>query len=230
VAVNRLAELPVRTAIRGFAVLLSAALALSGWQVLSAIGSTDDHLGRMEASLVQINGAVDRMNASQEGLERIDVSLGTLGATTDTIGKGVAESRSRIGGLSDATSRIASLVGQVDSSTRSITAQLAVVSTRTATLARSVDALGTTVTPLVSSTASVRASVAGMGKGIAGMNGSLRYVIRVLNYLAAPPGGGGFSVRVNLDPRSLPDLAGVIVRTDPVPVFTRNRWKPYTGR
>ncbi len=226
---TRLAAVPVRTAVRTFGALLSLALVLTGWQVLHAISSTDDHLGQMEASLVQINGAVDRMNASQEGLVRIDAALGTLSETTRTIGGAVGESRTRIGGLSNATARIAALVGKVDASTGAITAQLAEVSIRTGALARSVDALGVTVTPLVASTASVRTSVDGMGTGIAGMNGSLRYVIRVLNYLGAPPGGGGFSVRVRLDPRSLPAIPGVKIATDPVPVFTRNRWRPYTG-
>ena len=226
---TRLADVPVRTAIRVFGGLLAASLALTGWQVLAAISSTDENLGRMETSLVQINGAVDRMNASQDALVRIDASLGTLGETTRTIGSSVAESRTRISGLADATARIAALVGKVDASTGAITAQLDEVSSRTAALGRSVDALGSTVTPLVSSTSSVRASVDGMGKGIAGMNGSLRYVIRVLNYLAAPPKGGGFSVRVRLDPRSLPAIPGVKIVTDPVPVFSRNRWTPYTG-
>jgi len=223
------ASLRVRTVAIVFGLVMAGVLTLSGLQMLAALDSTDRSLGRMEASLVQINGGVDAMNDSQTGLVRIDGSMATLAASTDQIATSVARSREQIGSLAAGTRRIDRLVGAVDASTRTITRRLGDVDAGTGTLAGSVSTLGSTVTPLVASTASVRGSVDAMGDGIDGMNGSLRYVIRVLNYLAAPTGGGDFNVEVTLDPRMIPDIGGVSLRVDPVTVFHRNAWKQYAG-
>jgi methyl-accepting chemotaxis protein len=223
------ASLRVRTVGIVFGVMMATVLTLSGLQMLAALDSTDRSLGRMEGSLAQINGGVRAMNDSQNGLTRIDASMGTLAASTDRIATSVARSKTQIAALAAGTRRIDRLIGAVDESTRTITTRLGAVDTGTATLASSVTALGGTVTPLVDSTASVRRSVDAMGAGIDGMNGSLRYVIRVLNYLSAPKGGGGFAVRISLDPRMIPDIGGVELNVDPVGVFARNRWKTYAG-
>jgi uncharacterized protein YoxC len=225
----RISSLPVWVLTLVLGIGAALALTVSGLQMLAALDSTDRSLARMETSLVRIDQGVAAMDASTTGLEQIDTSMDALGSSTSTIALAVAESRRRIGGLAESTRRIGLLVGAVGSTTNTIDGQIAGVSGETSTLSTSVARLAGTVTPLVASTASVRRSVDSMAGGINGMNGSLHYVIRVLDYLAAPPAGGGFSVRVTLDPRSIPPVPGIEVATAPVGVFTRHRWQGYTG-
>lgn len=226
---TRLHRTPLWVVGTGLGLLAALVLVLAGLSMLSALEGVDGHLARMETSLQQIDDGVARMNGSQTGLTTIDARLGTLAASTRTIAREVAVSRTRITGLAAGTQRISVLLGQVGASTRTIHGQLERVSGQSSSLAGAVSALGTTVTPLLGSTASVNGSVSAMGDGIAGMNGSLRYTIRVLGYLAQPAGGGAFSVRVHLDPRTLPQLPGLKVVTDPVPVFGRGGWPTYRG-
>ena len=51
----------------------------------------------------------------------------------------------------------------------------------------------------------------------------------ILDYMAAPPGGGPFSIDVKLDPALIPKVKGLTVTTAPIPVFRRGQWKAYTG-
>ena len=66
-----------------------------------------------------------------------------------------------------------------------------------------------------------------MQRGLGGMNDSLAYTIRIMNWIAAPPHGQGMTIRADMPKETLPPF--VKAEVEPVVVFPRNVWPIYTG-
>jgi hypothetical protein len=211
------------------ALLTALTLVIGAASILHSVDNVNGNLGRLEGALGTANASVDVLNRRMSAIDRIDRDMLRARVLTARIGTSVGSSRRRIRGLRTGTARIDAALARVASSTDRVNAQLAGIDGQTASLAGSVGAVGRTVTPLLATNRSLHGSVLSMRSGIGEMNGSLRYVIRVLDYMAAPPAGGSFSINVRLDPRLLPDLKGLTVKTDPIAVFRRGQWKTYGG-
>ena len=201
----------------------------ASFSVLASVDHINASLTRLEGALVVATRGVDTLNARMTAVGRMARHMHRATVLTQDIGRSVGRSRGRIEQLQSGTARLDGLVGGVSASTGRIGSSLAGLDSGTSALAGSVKAVGAGVTPLVGSTAGLHGSIGRMGGRIGDMNGSLRYVIRILNYMSAPPGGGPFSIRVVLDPAIVPKIKGIKITTDAIPVFSRGRFPRYTG-
>jgi outer membrane murein-binding lipoprotein Lpp len=209
-----------------------AALTLLAGQMAQgrALKGQDASLARIEQALELANGKVGRLNGQLDHLATIDSRLATLTRRTVAIERAVGRSAVLTARADRATGTLVGGVAGVNAATGRIGLALGGLDAQTRSLSGDVLTLKGTVDPLAADTSAVRGSVGGMESSLGRMNGSLRYVIRILNYLAVPPGGGSFSVNVSLDKASLPNLPDLTVDTAPIAVFRRGAWPTYHGR
>jgi hypothetical protein len=98
------------------------------------------------------------------------------------------------------------------------------------------DELGTTISsingdigPLVQTQHQMFLGTKKMRGGLDAMNSSLAYTIRIMNFITAPPSGGGMTMRADLPKETLPPIPGIRADVKPLEVFPRNAWPVYTG-
>jgi hypothetical protein len=211
------------------AALTTVTIIAGGVSILHSVRGINHSLVRLEAALGTANASVDALNHRMNAIGRMDADLARARTLTDGIGGSVARSRARIRALRSGTAGIDAALARVASSTDRINGSLQGIDSQTGGLATSVAAVGRTITPLIGTNRALRRSVTSMRSGVSDMNGSLRYVIRVLDYMTAPPGGGPFSIDVRLDPALIPKVKGLTVTSAPIEVFRRGQWRPYTG-
>ena len=84
------------------------------------------------------------------------------------------------------------------------------------------------IDPLVTTQHAMLLGTQKMRAGLDGMNKSLAYVVRTMNYIAVPPTGGGMTIRADLPKETLPPIPGIKAEVEPVAVFPRGIWPVYT--
>lgn len=195
--------------------------------MLSALHNMDRDLKIMNEHLAVANKGTEILNKTMDSLPPTSSSLehivGTVGATRSEVGK----SKESLTQLAETTKGLNTAIGDIAGQTSSMRGSLQSVDASTGSLGATVDDLNTKIDPLAATQKQMLGETRRMNVGMGGMNASLAYVIRTLNYLTQPPGGGGMTVRVELDKRLVPP--GIKVETDPVPVFARGAWPLYTG-
>lgn len=197
--------------------------------MLDALRKMDADLKLMSQELaisnegtVVLNSTMDSLGPTATSLENI---VGTVGGTS----REVKLSGKMIGDLGTKTTTLNSMLGGIASDTSSMRGSLEEVDAATGRLGDTVNDLNTKIGPLAKTQHSMLGETRRMQVGMGGMNASLAYVIRTLNYISAPPTGQGFTVKADLDKKSLPPIPGVHVKTEPIEVYPRNAWPLYTG-
>lgn len=197
--------------------------------MLDTLQKMDRDLKTMNEQLAIANKGTDVLNLTLDALPPTAEHLHDVVATVEGTSAEVSESKQAITKLADTTTGLVAALGEIATQTAAMRGSLERVDGGTATLGATVSELNTRIDPLVATQHRMLGETRRMKGGLQGMNASLAYTIRTLNYMSAPPTGRGFTVRVDLDKRSLPPIPGVKATTDPVEVFPRGAWETYGG-
>lgn len=197
--------------------------------MLSALKSMNEDLQVINKQLaivnqsnVLLNKTLDSMPPSSAGLKSV------VGTVRETAGE-VGASSTQIKNLAGTSTELATALSGIASQTQRLGTALQQTDATTGKLGQTVTTLNQRIDPLVATQRRTRMQVAQLNTGLAGMNGSLAYVVRTMNYLTAPPTGQGFMAKVEVDTASLPPIPGLKAEVDPVEVFRRGVWPVYTG-
>lgn len=190
----------------------------------------------MEGSITEMNGQLERTNGNLvtltgtlAALPPTTRDLGGIVDTVDATNVQVARSRAALAATRASSDRLDRRIGAITESTGAMGTSLRGIGTETRGLVGTVSAANAQIGPIVTAQHGTRATAERLPSGVDAMNDRLAYIVRVLDYLAAPPQGGGFTVRADLPPETLPSLPGLQTETDPVGVFVRGAWTPYAG-
>lgn len=179
-------------------------------------------LAIVNQSNVLLNKTLDSMPPSSAGLKTV---VGTVRETAGEVGSSSTQLKSLAGTSTD----LAGSLSEIAAQTKQLGSSLQKTDATTGTLGQTVTTLNQRIDPLVATQRRTRMQVAQLNTGLGGMNGSLAYVVRTMNYLTAPPSGQGFMAKVQVDASSLPPIPGLKAEVDPVEVFRRGVWPVYTG-
>jgi hypothetical protein len=161
-------------------------------------------------------------------------SLPPTSAHMEAVVKSVRGTKSQVGASKQSITDLNKRTEKMDGSLKAITKQtgdmgsaLAETADTTTKLSSTIDELNGKIGPLVSTHHAMLGQTRTMQNGVCAMNGSLAYVLRTLNYMTAPPSGGPFTVRVDIDKKALPPIPGVVAVTDPLVLYPRGVWPIY---
>jgi methyl-accepting chemotaxis protein len=205
------------------------ALVLGASSLLDSMQKLDVELKAMSAELAVAQVGMNHLNKSMDSLPATADSLATVLTTINGTAEQVKISSQQIDHLDTNTASLNEDLGAIAKNTTVMRTSMASVDAGSGKLGTTINTLSGKIDPLVTSQHETVGQLGRMRTGINGMNSSLAYVIRVLNYITAPPTGQGFTVRVNLPKETLPPIPGVKAETDPVGVFPRGAWNTYTG-
>ena len=190
----------------------------------------------MDAELKEMN---EQLSIANVGTKILDESLASVTptaahleeivGTVEATSAEVKTSSQEIGAMVTVTDGLDSQLGSIATSTSSMSSSLQAASASTDDLATTIGSLNKNIAPLVRTQHQMLIATKQMRGGLDGMNASLAYTIRIMNYIAAPPTGGGMTIRANLPKETLPPIPGIKAEVEPVPVFPRNIWQIYTG-
>lgn len=205
------------------------AIVLGASSMLSSLQRMESDLNRMSGQLDVTNAGLAKLNKIMDSLPPTSSHLKQVVKTVRGTSTKVGESATSVKKLNTDTQSLNTMLAAIAVSTAEMRGSLESVDSKTGKLGSTVEDLNTKIKPLVVTQHGMFTEVQRMQGGIDGMNGSLAYVIRTLNYITRPPTGQGFTVRADLPKEALPPIPGVKVTADPVAVFPRNAWKVYTG-
>ena len=206
------------------------AVVMGASSILASMEQMEGDLQVMSENLAISQQGLDILNKTMASVPPTAEGMAGVVATVESLQAEVATSRTALNDLGLATDGVAESLDGIAANTERMAGSLDRVDASTEELGGTVNRLSTSIGPLVANQQKMRSSVVAMEQGTWAMNDSLAYVIRILNYMAAPPTGEPFTIRVDPDKRSLPNLPGLKVESDPVPVFDSPPWKPYGGR
>jgi hypothetical protein len=195
--------------------------------LLATMEGMDRDLTEMNEQLAIANGGLALLN---ETMDSVPATAGHLGAVVKTVDETAIEvqaSTGHIDAMVESTSQLDTQLGEIASSTASMGDSLQAAADDTATLDSTITELNDDIDPLVDTQHQMLLGTRRMRGGLDGMNASLAYVVRIMNYIAAPPTGGGMTIRADLPKQMLPPLPGIKAEVDPVPVFPRGIWPVY---
>jgi archaellum component FlaC len=202
-------------------------IAIGASALLSSLRSMSADLKIMHAQLdIAAEGTEvlnSRMDLVPKMAGQMEMVVGTVGQTQ----KQVKASRNSVEKMAQSSHRLRGRVDKVSSDTASMKKNIESVSAQTDPLAATVNKLDRKLDPLVAGQHSLIPLVNQSADYICAMNGSLGYVLRILNYLTAPPSGIPFTARVEMDESTLPKIPGLKLEKDPVKVFDRGSWPIY---
>lgn len=204
-------------------------LVIGASSLLGTLQQLDRSLKEMSGELEIAQTGLTTLSKTMDSLPPTATHLGKILVTIDGTAKEVDTSAASIHRLDTNTRKLNSDLGGIAANTTNVSESLANVDRGSGTLEGTITNLSGKLDPLVESQHATVGQLARMRQGLGGMNASLAYVVRVLNYITQPPTGQGFTVRVDLPKEALPPIPGVKVATDPVPVFPRQAWPTYTG-
>lgn len=197
--------------------------------MLGSLHAMDHDIKALNEEMAVANAGLDILNTTMDSLPPTRAHLHDVVATVEGTSAEVARSNRALGGMATTTNRLVNRMGSISSSTVAMRESMQGVASGTQTMGATVNDLNHKIDPLVSTQHAMLTQTARMERGLGAMNGSLAFVIRTLNYIAAPPTGGPFTVRADLPKETLPPIPGIKATTDPIPVFPRFPWKVYTG-
>ncbi len=204
-------------------------LILGAASLLDTLKAMDRDLKVMSSQLTTANNGLAVLNKTMDSLPPTGQHLKKVVSSVEGTGTEVQKSGEAINGLNTKTGELNSMIGTIATGTGDMRGSMESVGQGTKQLDSTITALSGRIDPLAATQAGMLGEIKRMQGGVDGMNGSLAYTIRTLNYITAPPTPGGFTVRVELDKKALPPIPGVQARTDPVQVFPRNSWPVYYG-
>lgn len=197
--------------------------------MLSALTSMNEDLQVINKQLAVVNASNKVLNKTLDSMPPSSAALKQVVGTVRETAKQVDASGSQIQNLATTSGSLASVLADIATQTKSMGDSLKETDAGTDRLAGTVTELNKRIDPLVVTQHRTRQQIARMNSGLAGMNGSLGYVVRTMNFMTAPPTGQGFTMRVSVDKASLPPIPGLKAEVDPVEVFRRGVWPVYTG-
>jgi hypothetical protein len=197
--------------------------------LLSSLQGMERDLDEMNEQLAIANVGVDILDKTMDSLGPTSKHLETIVTTVGDVSKEVKISSTSIGSVADTTTQLNTKLGTIAGSTSSMRESLEGASAGTVELSTTIGSLNTNIDPLVKTQHQMLLGTMNMRRGLDGMNASLAYTIRIMNYIAAPPHGQGMMIRAELPKQTLPPLPGIKAEVEPIPVFPRNIWPIYTG-
>ena len=197
--------------------------------LLSTLQGMERDLDVMNEQLAIANVGVDILNKTMDSLPGTSKHLETMVTTVQGVSKEVKTSSTNIGSVADTTATLNGQLEDIAGSTTSMRESLESASGGTEELSTTIGSLNANIDPLVKTQHQMLLGTMNMRRGLDGMNASLAYTIRIMNYIAAPPHGQGMMIRADLPKQTLPPIPGIKAEVEPVPVFPRNIWPIYTG-
>jgi methyl-accepting chemotaxis protein len=197
--------------------------------LLGTMQDMDRDIKLMNEQMAIANGGLIVLNDTMDSLPKTARHLSAIVKTVDATAKEVSASADSIEALDASTASLNDSISEINASTTAMTSSLTEVAGGTGALQGTIDTLNTEITPLAKTQNAMLGETQRMRGGVAGMNASLGYTIRILNYITAPPTGQGLMIRADLPKETLPPLPGLTATTEPIPVFPRNAWPIYTG-
>ncbi len=198
--------------------------------ILGSMKKMEADLKVLTQALKVANEGTDTLNVYMDSLPPMSESLIEVVGTVEATSKEVGKSKAAINQMADTTDQLNAGLGNIASGTTSMRTSLESVDRGTTSLSSSVTDVAGKIGPLATTQHNMLLETQRMKKGIADMNASLAYTIRIMNYMAKPPTGQGFTVRVDMDPKTLPPIPGVKAKTDPVEVFPAGSLPVYRGK
>lgn len=207
------------------------AIVLGAASILDSMQAMDRDLKVMSKQMAQagdgldtLNGIMNSLPPTTQHMDRIIVTVRDTSGQVEKSGAAIRKTNRQTAGLNTMIADIAGTTGRMRGSLQSVAG-------KTGGLDRTISTLNDKIPPLVKTQAGMIGHVSDMRDGMQGMNNSLALTIRQLNYITAPPHGGPFTVRVDLDKKALPPIPGLAATTDPVVVYPRGVFgPPYRGR
>jgi methyl-accepting chemotaxis protein len=197
--------------------------------LLATMEGMDRDLKEMNEQLAIANGGLVVLNDFMDSVEPTSRHLEAIVATVDDTSAEVKVSVGHIEAMTGTTAKLNEQLGAIAGSTTEMRTSLESAAGDTEELSTTIGELDTSIQPLVKTQHQMLLGTKKMRGGLDGMNASLAYVIRIMNYIAAPPTGQGMTIRAELPKQTLPPLPGIKAEVEPVPVFPRNIWPVYTG-
>lgn len=205
------------------------ALMLGAAAMLDSLKQQESHLRDMSKNLAVTQEGLVVLNKSMGSVPPTSTEMKKILATVDDVQVEMERSASTLSDISSTTAGLSGGLADIASSTNAMRASLESINTSTGQLTGNLTEVNQQLGPLVKVQDGMLNEVKVMRQGTRNMNASLLYVVRVLNYLSAPPAGGGFTASVEPSKAALPNLPGLKTETNAVEVFPRNVWQPYTG-
>lgn len=227
--------LKVGTRITASALLLACVVVilLGAQSTLSTMQGMDHDIAKMNELLATSNAGLNILNTTMTSVEPTSKHLSTVVQTVQATRTEVATSTKHINGLATTTKRLDTRLGSIAASTHAMRVSLQQSGASTTKLSGTITELNGSIGPLVKTQHEMYLGTKRMRAGLAGMNGSIAYVVRILNYITAPPTGAtdgtGMQVRADLPRETLPPLPGLKADAKPLQVFPRMAWPIYEG-
>lgn len=197
--------------------------------LLSALQGMERDLDEMTEQLAIANGGLVILNETMDSLPGTAGHLSTIVTTVGDVSKEVKVSARSIGSVAGTTQELNGQLEGIAGSTTSMRESLESAAAGTEELSGTIGSLNANIDPLVKTQHEMLLGTMKMRAGLDGMNASLAYTIRIMNYIAAPPHGQGMMIRAELPKQTLPPIPGIRAEVEPIPVFPRNIWPIYTG-
>ncbi len=213
-------------------VLMIAALIviiIGAQSLLGALQGMEHDLDEMNEQLAIANGGLVVLNKTMDSLEPTSNNLREIVGTVGGVSKEVKVSAASITSVADTTETLNTQLEGIAGSTTSMRESLEGAAKGTSELSTTIGSLNQNIDPLVKTQHEMLLGTMKMRSGLDGMNASLAYTIRIMNYIAAPPTGQGMTIRAELPKQTLPPIPGIRAEVEPIPVFPRNVWPIYTG-
>lgn len=197
--------------------------------LLASLEGMERDLDEMNEQLAIANGGLDILNKTMDSLPGTSKHLTTIVSTVGDVSGEVKASAKNIGSVADTTATLNGQLEGIAGSTTEMRESLEGAAKGTEELSTTIGSLNTGIAPLVQTQHEMLLETIKMRGSLDGMNASLAYTIRIMNYIAAPPHGQGMMIRADLPKQTLPPIPGIRAEVAPIAVFPRNIWPIYTG-
>ena len=202
-------------------------IAVGASSLLDSLKAMDADMKVMDTELGHAQAGTYVLIDQMESLPPTAQHMRDIVTAVKGTGKQVKKSKTAVGQLQGKTAKMDTSLAAIGKQTASMGGELATTDDKTTQLAAAIDELNGGITPLVKTNHDMLSQTYVMRNGVCSMNASLAYTIRTLNYMTAPPQGGPFSVRVEMDKKTLPPVPGVVASTEPLVLYKRGAWPIY---
>jgi methyl-accepting chemotaxis protein len=207
-----------------------AVILIGAQSLLGQMESMNRDLKSMNEQMAIANGGLTMLNKTMDSVPLTSAHLKAITATVADTSHQVKVSNKAIGEMEVTTAKLHQKVGSIATSTTRMRGSLETASKGTDTLSTTIDSLNGDIQPLVRTQHQMLGGTRTMRDRIDGMNSSLAYTVRIMNFIAQPPTGGGMTIEAELPKSTLPPIPGLKATVDPLNVFPRNVWPVYHGR
>lgn len=192
--------------------------------LLGSLEAMDADIAAMNEQLETANEGLVVLNTTMESVEPMAKSMHAIVGSVDATGAEVATSAQTIGAMAETTDTLEGRLGRIATSTTKMRTSYEAMSGETVELATTIEGLNKQIGPLAKTQHEMYLETIKMRGGLDTMNDSLAYVVRILNYITAPPSGQDFTIRAELPKETMPPIPGLKAEVEPVGVFARMSW------